>query len=1064
MEYFLNMKKQIITSFLLISFTLSGCIPTNSSSESSSTSSDTNSDSGENSENSTYTITWLNYDNTVLEIDENVQKGVVPIYDGETPARYSGGEYSYTFIGWSPNVVPTTSNATYTAQFDSSINTYTITWKNDDGNVLEIDYNVEYGTTPSYDGDTPTKAETEATTYTFGDWSPELTIVYEDTTYIAQFYSNAKDSRDILHYSEFADYVVINGVNTNNTSITEVVIPITINGKPIIKIDENAFDYCPNLVSIQVDSSNQFYSSADGVLFSKDKETLIVYPKGKSGAYVIPDSVTTFGKAFQWSRNLTIVTIPDNVTEISDYAFNYCPGLTRIIIGAGVKSIGEQAFSLNFVHLPIAVLTSIEVNPNNQYYSSIDGVLFSKDKEVLITCPNGKSGTYVIPDGVTTIPSSAFYECANLDSIIISKDVKEIVNYVFYDCTSLSNIEVDSSNQVYSSIGGVLFSKDKETLITYPRGKSGAYIIPNNVRTIHSYAFFGCDNLSNVVVGTGVTLIEEFAFNECNVISGITIPDNVTTIESRAFYGCKSLIDVIMGNGIISISSYAFSACNNLQFSEYDNLLYLGNEFNTYLILMHRKISNTEYTINPMAKIIADGVFRDCKTLISIEIPNSVTIIGSFAFYGCENLPYIIIPDSVTTIGRCAFAFCKSITSIVIPDTVISIGSDLIWACTNITSIIIPAKFSDLFESIIGNIGEPLYDVMPETLTITGTDAIADGAFSGFKSLNNVIIGDNVTSIGKYAFGGCTNLTSVIIGEGVTKIDDYAFNGCSSLSTVVIPDSVTSIGRNAFSDCEKLTTVKIGAGVNYIGSDVFSRYFYNSYCSSLISIEVDPNNQYYSSVDGVLFTKDKKTLCIYPKGKSGAYVIPDGVITIGVSAFKESVNLTSITIPNGVTEIERMAFQYCLNLTSVTIGASVSSIGEVEFSGCENLDEIYVNPNNQYYSSIDGVLFNKNVTSLIACPAKKSGNYIIPSSVVAIRQHAFYGCASLSTVVIPISIYSIGLNTFFQCYNLIIYCEIETIPTGYWPGPWAGFNPESRPTYFGGTWHYDSNGNPVPNT
>ena len=1031
---------------LLFSFALSGCQLSNS-----------------------HTITWKNYDGTILETD-SVAYGSMPSYDGATPSRGGSAQYTYTFSGWSPEVSTVVGDATYTAQFSDAINFYTVTWKNDDSTTLEVDEGVVYGSTPSYDGDTPTKDETEATTYTFSGWSPEIWEVYKDITYIAQFYPNAKDSRDLLHYTEFDDHVAIHGVNANNTSITEVIIPITINGKPITKIDDWAFDYCPNLLSIQVDPTNQFYSSIDGVLFSKNKETLIVYPKGKSGAYVIPDSVTIFGKAFQGALNLTTVTIPDNVTEISNYAFNYCPSLTRIIIGAGVNSIGKHAFSYsppeNFYHFPIPVLTSIEVTPNNQYYSSIDGVLFSKDKKILITLPNGKSGTYVIPDGVTTIRDSAFYECANLDNIIISKDVEKFENTaVFYGCTNLSNIEVDSSNQFYSSVDGVLFSKNNETLITYPRGKSGVYTIPNNVRTISGSAFFGCDNLSNVVIGNGVTLIESLAFRECDGISSITIPDNVTMIAEYAFYNCESLIDVILGNGIISIASSAFAACKNVRFSEYDNLLYLGNETNPYLILMFRNFSKTEYTINSRAQIIANGAFYDCITLTSIEIPNSVTIIGRSAFWGCENLGNIIIPDKVTTIGATAFAYCKSFTSIVIPNTVISLGEGTFWFCTNITSIVIPAKFSDLLDSIIIiNNGEPSMDTMPKSLTITGTDAIANGAFSGLESLNNVVIGDNVTSIGATAFSGCTNLTSVIIGAGVTEIGSGAFMGCANLTTVVIPDSVTSIGSNAFSHCDKLTTVKIGAGVNYISPNVFSRWGFSSYCSNLISIEVDPNNQSYSSIDGVLFSKNKKTLIVYPKGKSGAYVIPEGVTTIGTYAFTESVYLTSITIPNGVTKIEFGAFQNCLSLTDIRIGAGVNSIGEVVFSGISSLENIHVDPNNQYFSSIDGVLFSENVTTLIACPAKKTGNYIIPSSVGYIRQHAFWGCESLSTVVIPNSVIFIGLNTFYQCYNLTIYCEIETYPSGGWPGPWAGFNPESRPVYFVGTWHYDGNGNPVPNT
>ena len=135
----------------------------------------------------TYTITWKNYDGSVLETDMNVAYGSTPSYDGPTPAKSGTAQYSYAFSGWSPSVSQVTGDATYTAQFSDSVNSYTVTWKNWDGSVLETDTNVAYGSTPTYDGTTPTRANADGFSYTFSGWSPSLSVVRNDVTYTATY-------------------------------------------------------------------------------------------------------------------------------------------------------------------------------------------------------------------------------------------------------------------------------------------------------------------------------------------------------------------------------------------------------------------------------------------------------------------------------------------------------------------------------------------------------------------------------------------------------------------------------------------------------------------------------------------------------------------------------------------------------------------------------------------------------------------------------------------------------------------------------------------------------------
>ena len=216
------------------------------------------------------------------------------------------------------------------------------------------------------------------------------------------------------------------------------------------------------------------------------------------------------------------------------------------------------------------------------------------------------------------------------------------------------------------------------------------------------------------------------------------------------------------------------------------------------------------------------------------------------------------------------------------------------------------------------------------------------------------IIPNSVTNIGDGAFDYCTNLTGVTIPNGVTTIGISAFNRCTSLSNVTIPNSVTSLGDSAFDYCTNLTGI----------------------------------------------------------------TIPDSITSIGYSTFVACFKLSSVTIPNSVTNIGSSAFEACLSLTSVTISTNVISIGDMVFVECSSLTAIAVDAQNSIYSSLDGVLFDKNQTTLIECPGGKVGNYAIPGSVTNIGPWAFGFCTSLTNVMVPNSVTDIGDDAFESCYDL----------------------------------------------
>ncbi|NLE14009.1 MAG: leucine-rich repeat domain-containing protein [Clostridiales bacterium] len=262
-----------------------------------------------------------------------------------------------------------------------------------------------------------------------------------------------------------------------------------------------------------------------------------------------------------------------------------------------------------------------------------------------------------------------------------------------------------------------------------------------------------------------------------------------------------------------------------------------------------------------------------------------------------------------------------------------------------------------------------------------GVSAIGVFAFSGCSALTGITIPDSVTSIGDFAFSDCSALPTITIPDSVTSIGNFAFDGCSALTTIIIPKSVTNIGNAAFDCCSALTTIIIPKSVTSISNTAFSR------CNSLSSIIVDIKNEHYTSVDNIIYNKDKTILICYPAGKNqNGFTIPDNVTSIGDYAFDGCSALITITIPDSVTSIGDYAFSDCSALTTITIPDSVTSIGNFAFDGCSALTTITISDS---VTSIGNFAFSycSSLTSII-----------IPDSVTSIGEAAFLGCSALKTV------------------------------------------------------------------
>ena len=376
--------------------------------------------------------------------------------------------------------------------------------------------------------------------------------------------------------------------------------------------------------------------------------------------------------------------------------------------------------------------------------------------------------------------------------------------------------------------------------------------------------------------------------------------------------------------------------------------------------------------------------------------------VARIAFLNCENITGITISENITKIESLTFGGLRSLKSITV--------SSKNPAYMSKDGVLYKGEMRELIQYPIANKRSSF--VIPD-----GVDIVADGAFMCSVNLTNITIPNSVTEIGVGAFSYCTGITDI-----------------------AIPDSVMTFGARGFGmfcGCENLKSITIGKGIKNIVPGAFND------CNNLSDITVSPENNNFSSKDGVLFNKDKTELIKYPVGNQRTvYSIPNTVKTIGYSAFHESVNLTDITVPNsvtsigdrafagctgltsvtlgnGVTSIEDEAFCDCSGLTSITIPGSVTSIGYYAFEGCTGLKSINVASDNDCFSGNNGVLFNKEKTELIKYPEGKSEtSYTIPNSVTSIGYAAFAGCTGLASITISDSVTSIGGHAFCDCTGL----------------------------------------------
>jgi hypothetical protein len=323
------------------------------------------------------------------------------------------------------------------------------------------------------------------------------------------------------------------------------------------------------------------------------------------------------------------------------------------------------------------------------------------------------------------------------------------------------------------------------------------------------------------------------------------------------------------------------------------------------------------------------------------------------------------------------------------------------------------------------------------TYTVADGKAVITGYLGkGAKVKVPATFGDvPVKEIGSNAFSNQGGLKNITLPEGITVLQGNAFWGCPALTRIKLPESLTTIGARAFGNCNSLESITIPSGVNYIAPMAF-------YTGTLTDISVEEGNDTYQVVDGVLFDKANKTLHTYPDKKSGdSYIVPEGTIAIGESAFFTCYNLKSVTLPGSLTAIGINAFYSCGNMTGIELPNSLTVIGSGAFSysnqmqniiipksvtgigygafTATNMDKILLEAGNTVYRTVDGVLYDIDNKILHTYPNKKTDtDYLVEDSTKAIGDYAFMHAFSLKDITLPESTHWMGTYSFAYCTGL----------------------------------------------
>lgn len=456
---------------------------------------------------------------------------------------------------------------------------------------------------------------------------------------------------------------------------------------------------------------------------------------------------------------------------------------------------------------------------------------------------------------VTRIGDYAFEKCYSIKKVVIPNGVTDIGNYAFSKCWSLTSLELPVS---VKSLGAYAF--DCAGLTTFE--------IPNGVVSIEDGTFEGT-SLTLISIPDGVKRIGNYAFRSCYNLSAVTIPQSVENIGQYAFDECPSL-----GDGLVVVDGCVIT---------------MNGDCPEKIILPAE------------TRLVAGGVFFDCRSLVDITMPEGLISIGDSAFCNCSSITNLTFPSTLKLIESSAFFGCEALKTVTMQNGVEAIGDSAFCSCAGLVSIALSAQLKSI---------EP-------------------NAFYGCRSLNTIDIPEGVGAIGYNAFYICKQLESVSIPNSVTNIEHDAFAGCVRLGDGVVIDNGCVLTANG----ELQGTVEIPKNVRLIAAGALAGRL------SVERFSVEDGNKWFAEVDGVLYNKERSSLICCPGGKLSLNVC-EGVRELDDYSCNNCRNLIEVSLPQSLQKIGRDAFEFCYGLNRIELPASVRSIGVNAFVSCNHLSEI----------------------------------------------------------------------------------------------------------------------------
>ena len=684
------------------------------------------------------------------------------------------------------------------------------------------------------------------------------------------------------------------------------------------------------------------------------------------------------------------------MASVSTFAYDFQDGyLFYNILADGTVAVTNERLGLPYNNLPASLVIPSEVTGNYgakyQVSEIADYAFQGCDKLESLVIPNTvkKIGMYAFtgcskllnisfPESLEDVMAGALYECAWYDN---QPDGLVYVGNLLYRYKGIAPTGVITINEGTKAVLGLAFSNQPN--IT-------SVILPESVTSVHMQAFGDCPNLESVTLPTWLSVIEDYTFQNCSKLQNINLPLGLDQIGKEAFAGCSSLTILDWPLQLKNIGARAFYNCNQLdgienispniekigadafcntawESKQPSGYLYIHNIFYAYT---GEVTDSMHIEIKKGTTYISGGAVSRCVTKINeystknvvskITIPNSVTEIEDETFRSCHNLDTIIctsVQPPLISENTFNLTLQKNKHVLLVPTKALDIYSW--WGLlpyeaapywnnfTNVKPITDPYVYDPVYfekDSIQYHITNDT--LAPYEVEVTPWYGLEQWDMEGYNypELTTADIPASVTykgttylvtRIGKMAFYHASQLQRVTIGENVKTIDEQAFSVCRNLSHVVIGENVDSILLSAFaSGNSKIKVLDIPKNVKYIDYKSLSAY-------SLEAINVHPDNANYTSVDGVLFNKQKNYLQEFPRSKATTYMVPDCVDTIGRSAFAYNHNIVLISFsPNSLLKhIEKEAFMGCL-MQRLDLPASLQSIEERAFNGCSLLEAI----------------------------------------------------------------------------------------------------------------------------